>query len=338
MPWRVYRPAIVVGHSETGAMDKIDGPYYFFPLLKLLRDALPAWLPLVGVDLGDTNVVPGRLRRLGDGPPGAPARPRRRGVPPRQPRAAAGGRGHQPHLRRRRRARASPPRSTAASPPPDRSAWSPAPCAPRPSWRRRRPLRAGAAGARPDARAGRDPGGGARPHQLHRRLRLAPYGEGAGRLRHRGARPGVLRPHAVGLLGGPPRPGDRTRPRHPRGAPGQARRHHRRLVRHRPGHRAQGRPGRRRPGARRPRQGQARGDPGDDRDARRPGARLRLRPLRPRVDRPALRAGRRPTCPRSTSSSTTPAARSAARCGCRRTASTTSSAPCSSTTSARSGW
>ncbi|CAN5583191.1 SDR family oxidoreductase [soil metagenome] len=58
VPWRVYRPAIVVGHSQTGAMDKIDGPYYFFPLMKALRDRLPAWLPLVGVDLGDTNVVP----------------------------------------------------------------------------------------------------------------------------------------------------------------------------------------------------------------------------------------------------------------------------------------
>jgi NAD(P)-dependent dehydrogenase (short-subunit alcohol dehydrogenase family) len=57
-PWRIYRPAIVVGHSETGAMDKIDGPYYFFPAVKMLRDRLPAWLPLVGVDLGDTNVVP----------------------------------------------------------------------------------------------------------------------------------------------------------------------------------------------------------------------------------------------------------------------------------------
>jgi NAD(P)-dependent dehydrogenase (short-subunit alcohol dehydrogenase family) len=58
VPWRVYRPAIVVGDSQTGAMDKIDGPYYFFPLMKLLRDRLPAWLPLMGVDLGDTNVVP----------------------------------------------------------------------------------------------------------------------------------------------------------------------------------------------------------------------------------------------------------------------------------------
>jgi NAD(P)-dependent dehydrogenase (short-subunit alcohol dehydrogenase family) len=58
VPWRVYRPAVVVGHSETGEMDKIDGPYYFFPLFKRMRDTLPSWLPLVGVDLGDTNVVP----------------------------------------------------------------------------------------------------------------------------------------------------------------------------------------------------------------------------------------------------------------------------------------
>jgi NAD(P)-dependent dehydrogenase (short-subunit alcohol dehydrogenase family) len=58
VPWRVYRPVVVVGHSETGAMDKVDGPYYFFPLLKRLRDTVPSWVPLVGVDLGDTNVVP----------------------------------------------------------------------------------------------------------------------------------------------------------------------------------------------------------------------------------------------------------------------------------------
>jgi short-subunit dehydrogenase/thioester reductase-like protein len=58
VPWRVYRPAIVVGDSETGAMDKIDGPYYFFPLIKRLRDTLPGWIPLVGIDLRDTNIVP----------------------------------------------------------------------------------------------------------------------------------------------------------------------------------------------------------------------------------------------------------------------------------------
>ena len=58
VPWRVYRPSVVVGHSETGVMDKVDGPYYFFPLFKRMRDNLPQWLPVLGVDLGDTNVVP----------------------------------------------------------------------------------------------------------------------------------------------------------------------------------------------------------------------------------------------------------------------------------------
>jgi NAD(P)-dependent dehydrogenase (short-subunit alcohol dehydrogenase family)/thioester reductase-like protein len=57
VPWRVYRPAIVVGHSLTGEMDKIDGPYYFFPVLARLAQ-LPNWIPLVGPDLGDTTVVP----------------------------------------------------------------------------------------------------------------------------------------------------------------------------------------------------------------------------------------------------------------------------------------
>jgi NAD(P)-dependent dehydrogenase (short-subunit alcohol dehydrogenase family) len=58
VPWRVYRPSVVLGHSQTGQMDKVDGPYYFFGLFKRLRDTLPQWLPMLGVDLGDTNVVP----------------------------------------------------------------------------------------------------------------------------------------------------------------------------------------------------------------------------------------------------------------------------------------
>ncbi|HEX3906848.1 MAG TPA: SDR family oxidoreductase [Mycobacteriales bacterium] len=57
LPWRVYRPAVVVGHSQTGEMDKIDGPYYFFPALARLAQ-LPSWMPIVAPDLGDTNVVP----------------------------------------------------------------------------------------------------------------------------------------------------------------------------------------------------------------------------------------------------------------------------------------
>ncbi|WP_340538232.1 SDR family oxidoreductase [Nocardioides sp. GXZ039] len=61
MAWRVYRPAVVVGHSETGAMDKVDGPYYFFPAMKAVRERLPAWLPSwlpFAEALGATNVVP----------------------------------------------------------------------------------------------------------------------------------------------------------------------------------------------------------------------------------------------------------------------------------------
>jgi NAD(P)-dependent dehydrogenase (short-subunit alcohol dehydrogenase family) len=56
--WRVYRPAIVVGHSETGEMDKIDGPYYFFKAIQKVRHYLPEWFPLVGPELGYTNIVP----------------------------------------------------------------------------------------------------------------------------------------------------------------------------------------------------------------------------------------------------------------------------------------
>jgi short-subunit dehydrogenase len=58
VPWRVYRPAVVVGHSETGEMDKIDGPYYFFKLIQKLRGWLPEWAPLAGPELGYTNIVP----------------------------------------------------------------------------------------------------------------------------------------------------------------------------------------------------------------------------------------------------------------------------------------
>jgi len=58
VPWRVYRPAIVVGDSRTGEMDKIDGPYYFFKLIQRLGGTLPSWLPLIVPELGDTNIVP----------------------------------------------------------------------------------------------------------------------------------------------------------------------------------------------------------------------------------------------------------------------------------------
>jgi len=57
-PWRVYRPGIVVGDSKTGEMDKIDGPYYFFKLIQKLRNALPSWVPMIGLEGGRINMVP----------------------------------------------------------------------------------------------------------------------------------------------------------------------------------------------------------------------------------------------------------------------------------------
>ncbi len=58
VPWRIYRPSSVVGHSRTGEIDKIDGPYYAFKLLQKIRRLLPQWFPLVGVDSGKFNIVP----------------------------------------------------------------------------------------------------------------------------------------------------------------------------------------------------------------------------------------------------------------------------------------
>jgi NAD(P)-dependent dehydrogenase (short-subunit alcohol dehydrogenase family) len=58
VPWTVYRPAMVVGDSKTGEMDKIDGPYYFFKLIQRLRQLLPPWMPMVGLEGGRVNIVP----------------------------------------------------------------------------------------------------------------------------------------------------------------------------------------------------------------------------------------------------------------------------------------
>jgi NAD(P)-dependent dehydrogenase (short-subunit alcohol dehydrogenase family) len=58
MPWRAYRPAIVLGDSKTGEIDKIDGPYYFFKLLQRMRSMLPPWMPTIGIEGGRVNMVP----------------------------------------------------------------------------------------------------------------------------------------------------------------------------------------------------------------------------------------------------------------------------------------
>jgi NAD(P)-dependent dehydrogenase (short-subunit alcohol dehydrogenase family) len=58
VPFRVYRPGMVVGDSKTGEMDKIDGPYYFFKLIQRIRQMLPPWMPMIGLEGGRINIVP----------------------------------------------------------------------------------------------------------------------------------------------------------------------------------------------------------------------------------------------------------------------------------------
>src|SRR5271163_709632 len=55
--YRIYRPAVVVGDSRTGEMDKVDGPYYFFGVLSKLA-VLPSLTPILLPDTGRTNIVP----------------------------------------------------------------------------------------------------------------------------------------------------------------------------------------------------------------------------------------------------------------------------------------
>ena len=56
--FRIYRPGLVIGSSETGEADRIDGPYYAFKFIQRLRNAIPPWVPLVGLEGGEVNVVP----------------------------------------------------------------------------------------------------------------------------------------------------------------------------------------------------------------------------------------------------------------------------------------
>ena len=58
VPWRVYRPGIVIGSSETGEADRVDGPYYAFKLIQQMRSAVPQWTPFIGPEGGPLNVVP----------------------------------------------------------------------------------------------------------------------------------------------------------------------------------------------------------------------------------------------------------------------------------------
>ena len=122
VPWTVYRPAMVVGDSQTGEMDKIDGPYYFFKLIQRMRQILPPWMPAHRPRGRAHQHRAGRLRRrrarphqphearrqrpvLPPGRPGRPARGRRAGHL-RQGRARA----EDERVRQRRAARLHPAR------------------------------------------------------------------------------------------------------------------------------------------------------------------------------------------------------------------------------------
>ncbi len=50
VPHRIYRPGAVVGSTVDGAADKADGLYLLFPLIRKLRGALPAWVPMIGFE------------------------------------------------------------------------------------------------------------------------------------------------------------------------------------------------------------------------------------------------------------------------------------------------
>jgi thioester reductase-like protein len=57
-PYRIYRPSVVVGHSETGEIDKVDGLYLMFRGIQRLRESIPGWVPRIGIETGSLNVVP----------------------------------------------------------------------------------------------------------------------------------------------------------------------------------------------------------------------------------------------------------------------------------------
>jgi hypothetical protein len=68
VPWTVYRPAMVVGDSTTGEMDKIDGPYYFFKLIQRMRQTAAAVDAVGGPGRRAHQHRAGGLRRQGTRP------------------------------------------------------------------------------------------------------------------------------------------------------------------------------------------------------------------------------------------------------------------------------
>src|SRR5680860_955009 len=277
-PWRVYRPGIVVGDSRTGAIDKIDGPYYMFKLLQRARRVLPSWLPTVGVEGGEINIVPvdyvaaaidhiahqpdldGRAFHLTDPQPKTAGE-----VLNLFARAACGAAARLRHHR------------SGSRPPP----------------RRAEVLPAGQAGGEDGAGRGRHPGWCPQLRQLPDPLRLDRGPCGAGRLGDRGAAAGELRRPRLGLLGAQARSRPVQGPLALGGGAGQGGADHRRLLGDRQSGRGQGRRRGRDCAAGRPLGRQAGGDEGGDRDSRRCRPHPPLRHVQDRGHRADGRGGAR---------------------------------------------
>ena len=56
-PVRVIRPGIIVGDSQTGTMEKIDGPYYFIKAFKNLKNIL-SFTPFVPLAFNPNTKIP----------------------------------------------------------------------------------------------------------------------------------------------------------------------------------------------------------------------------------------------------------------------------------------
>ncbi len=249
-------PGFVVGHSKTGYIDKIDGPYYFFKLCRRCATLLPPWMPMIGIEGGRINIVPvdfvadaldylahkkgldGKCFHLTD-----PA-PHRIG----EVLNIFAKAGHAPQMTMRVNARMF--------------GFIPAPI-----LYGIGSLVAGEAHGARGADRPRHSEGRLPVHQLADALRQPRGDQGAQGLGHRGAARRDLRGEALGLLGAQPRPGSLHRPHALGPRQGQGRRRDRRVVGHRQGDGAQARRGRRQGDPRRARRGKAPRDQAGDRRA-----------------------------------------------------------------------
>ena len=189
-PFRVYRPGFVVGHSKTGFIDKIDGPYYFFKAIQKMRQMLPPWMPTIGIEGGRINIVPVDFVAERARPYRAQEGARRQDVPPDRSRAEPDRRSAE-HLRR----------GGARAEDDDAHQRADVRLHSRADHLRARVARAGEARDASRAVRPRHPARRVPVHQLADALRQPRGGEGAEGVRHRGAAARDLRLPRCGTTG-----------------------------------------------------------------------------------------------------------------------------------------